>query len=63
MGQSLNDNSESVRNRDPNYWVMTCTDSYFRGTCFEIGANDAFPDLGPDFNNKLSSHWFHNWTV
>jgi hypothetical protein len=39
--------------------VILCTNSYFGGECFEMSPGDAYPDLGPDFNNELSSHFWH----
>lgn len=59
VGQSLNDNSASVRSKARLFEVILCVDSYFRGKCFEMSPGDAYPDLGPDFTNELSSHFWH----
>jgi Peptidase inhibitor family I36 len=58
-GSPLNDNSQSVRSRARGLDAVLCVDSYFRGKCFELKPGDAYLDLGPDFNNKLSSHFWH----
>jgi hypothetical protein len=59
VGSPLNDNSQSVKSKARAFDAVLCVDSYFRGKCFELAPGDAYLDLGPDFNNKLSSHFWH----
>jgi hypothetical protein len=58
-GSSLNDNAASVRSKARFYEVEMCTDSYFRGECFDLGPGGEVPELGSAFANELSSHFWH----
>jgi hypothetical protein len=58
-GSSLNDNAASVRSKARFYEVEMCTDSLFRGQCFDLGPGGEVPELSPTFANELSSHFWH----
>jgi Peptidase inhibitor family I36 len=58
-GSALNDNAASVRSKARFEKVEMCTDSYFRGKCFDLGPGGEVPELAPAFANELSSHFWH----
>jgi hypothetical protein len=60
VGQNLNDNAASLKNRGRYMTITACTDSWRRGDCILAYPGEEYGDLGP-YANRLSSHGWILW--